>query len=70
MTGQFEEGSGGLSDVAAGKIQPYTSPSALAKLSEMSGRALSPEEAQALLTKYQNVKPVDTNADGWWISGR
>jgi len=55
MTGQFEEGSGGLSDVAAGNITRHPVPalSPLDELSQMSGRALTPEQAQALLDRFQ-----------------
>lgn len=53
MTGQFDEGSGGLADVASGAIQPRPSLSPLDELSQMTGRALTPEAMQALMSKYQ-----------------
>lgn len=56
MTGQFDEGSGGLTDAAAGNLDTYVSPKTLAQLSEMSGRALSPADAQAILNQYRSIR--------------
>lgn len=56
MTGQFEEGNGGLSDVLNGNVDQHVTPSALDELSQLSGRALSPEDAQALLDRFRNFK--------------
>lgn len=52
----FGETTGDLNGVRNGTVEPHISPSALDELSQMSGRALSPDAAQALLNKYRNVR--------------
>lgn len=49
---------GGLDELSAGNVDPHVAPSTLDQLSQLSGRALSPADAQALLSKYRNFATV------------
>lgn len=60
MTGQFEEGNGGLSDVAAGNITPNINPEVLNRLDSRITGVLSPEaEAAAVDSLGLKLSPLD-----------
>lgn len=60
MTGQFEEGDGGLSDVAAGNITPNINPEVLNRLDSRITGVLSPEaEAAAVDSLGLKLSPLD-----------